>query len=210
MAGVDDLGPVLLVLIVTFLGILAILSWQPRPGILVVVDAGHGGHDPGAVVAGVQEKDINLALALLVREKAENYGLRVVLTRTTDVYVDLVERVKMAEALGARLYVSIHANYHRDQKVCGIETWVDSGAGPESLRLAESLQRALVSATGARDRGVHKQTLYLRHTTLPTALVEVGYLSCPAEREKLLDPGYREKIADGIVQGILDYLGLRP
>ncbi|MBC7318272.1 N-acetylmuramoyl-L-alanine amidase, partial [Candidatus Bipolaricaulota bacterium] len=180
---------------------------QPLPEIVVVVDAGHGGPDPGAVVAEIQEKDINLALALLVQKKARGTGLRVILTRTTDVYVDLVERVRMAEALGAAVYVSIHANYHRNPKICGIETWVDTDANPESLRLAEALQRALVSATGGTDRGVRRQTLYLRHTALPTALVEVGYLSCPAEREKLLDPGYHEKIADGIIQGIRDYLG---
>ncbi|MBC7221694.1 N-acetylmuramoyl-L-alanine amidase [Candidatus Bipolaricaulota bacterium] len=197
----------LVALLVVAIALAVFLSLGPRPEILVVVDAGHGGHDPGAVVAGVQEKDINLALALLVQRKARGTGIRVVLTRTTDVYVDLVERVRMAEAIGAVLYVSIHANYHRDPKICGVETWVDTGAHAESLRLAESLQRAVVLATGAADRGVRRQTLYLRHTKLPAALVEVGYLSCPAEREKLLDQAYQERIAEGIVQGILNYLG---
>lgn len=197
----------LVALLVAAIALAVFLSLGPRPEILVVVDAGHGGHDPGAVVAGVQEKDINLALALLVQRKARGTGIRVVLTRTTDVYVDLVERVRMAEAIGAVLYVSIHANYHRDPKICGVETWVDTGAHAESLRLAESLQRAVVLATGAADRGVRRQTLYLRHTKLPAALVEVGYLSCPAEREKLLDQAYQERIAEGIVQGILNYLG---
>jgi len=173
---------------------------------VVVVDAGHGGHDSGASVAGVREKDLNLALALLVQEKARGKGLRVILTRTTDTYVELVERVRLAERAGAVLYVSIHANYHRDPRVCGVETWVDTNASPESVRLAESLQRAVVWATGAKDRGVRRQTLYLRHTTLPAALVEVGYLSCPAEREKLQDPAYQEKIAEGIILGILSFL----
>lgn len=174
---------------------------------VVVIDAGHGGYDTGAVVAGVQEKDINLALALLVQEKAKGTGLRVILTRDADFYVDLVERVRMAEAAGAALYVSIHANYHWNPKVCGVETWVDTNANAESVRLAEALQRAVVLATGAADRSVHRQTLYLRHTSLPTALVEVGYLSCPAERAKLLDPNYQERIAEGILRGILTYLG---
>lgn len=106
----------------------------------------------------------------------------------------------------ARLYVSIHANYYRDPKVCGVETWTDSGAHAESLRLAQELRQALVAATRAPDRGVHRQTLYLRHTSLPAALVEVGYLSCPAERAKLLDPAYQERIAEGILQGILAFL----
>ena len=199
----------LLVLLFTASLVLSVLISRPWPEeeVVVVVDAGHGGHDSGASVAGVREKDLNLALALLVQEKARGKGLRVILTRTTDTYVELVERVRLAERAGAVLYVSIHANYHRDPRVCGVETWVDTNASPESVRLAESLQRAVVWATGAKDRGVQRQTLYLRHTTLPAALVEVGYLSCPAEREKLQDPAYQDRIAEGIVQGILDYLG---
>ncbi|MCS7216833.1 MAG: N-acetylmuramoyl-L-alanine amidase [Candidatus Bipolaricaulota bacterium] len=197
----------LVLLFAASLALVALVS-PPREeaAVVVALDAGHGGHDPGAVVAGVREKDINLALALLVRAKAQGKGLRVVLTRSTDVYVDLLERVRGAESAGARLYVSLHANYHRDARVCGVETWVDTHAGEESLRLAECLQRAVVAATGAADRGVLRQTLYLRHTTLPAALLEVGYLSCPAEREKLLDPRYRERLAEGILWGILEYL----
>ncbi len=181
----------------------------PRPAapVVVVVDAGHGGSDPGAVVAGVREKDVNLAIALRVERKAQAVpGLQVVLTRSTDVYPTLLERVRLAEEVGARLYVSIHANYYRDPKICGVETWVDSGACGESLRLARELQRAVASATRAPDRGVHRQTLYLRHTSLPAALVEVGYLSCPAERTKLLDPAYQDRVAEGILQGILAFL----
>ncbi|MFN3347288.1 MAG: N-acetylmuramoyl-L-alanine amidase, partial [Candidatus Bipolaricaulaceae bacterium] len=82
----------LLVLVLTASLLLALLSSRPVPEVVVVIDAGHGGHDPGAVLAGVQEKDVNLAIALLVQKKAQANGLRVVLTRNTDVYVDLVER----------------------------------------------------------------------------------------------------------------------
>lgn len=190
--------------------LVALLAVQPPPPVefaLVVVDAGHGGRDPGAVVAGVQEKDVNLAIALRVQRQAEGVpGLRVVLTRTEDAYPTLLERLELAEDLGARAYVSIHANYFRDPKVCGVETWVDTGASPDSLRLARALQETVVRATGAADRGVHRQTLYLRHTTLPTALVEVGYLSCPAERAKLEDPAYQDRVAAGILAGILAFL----
>jgi len=206
---VERIGPLFILLFAATLALVALLSVRPVPEILVVVDAGHGGHDPGAEVSGVREKDLNLTLALLVARKAQGIrGLRVVLTRSTDTYVDLVERVKMAEALGAALYLSIHANYHRDPKVCGIETWVDTNAGQESQRLAECVQRAVVSAVGGADRGVRRQTLYLRHTSLPAALVEVGFLSCPSERKKLLDPTYQERIAEGILQGIREFLGI--
>ncbi|MEM4919232.1 MAG: N-acetylmuramoyl-L-alanine amidase [Thermofilaceae archaeon] len=190
--------------------LVTLLAVQPPPPLelaVVVVDAGHGGRDPGAIVSGVQEKDINLALALRVQRKAESISsIEVILTRTGDTYPALLERLALAEALGARLYVSIHANYYSDSRICGVETWVDSNAGAESLRLAREVQRAVVASTGAADRGVRRQTLYLRHTKLPTALVEVGYLSCPAERAKLQDPVYQDKVAAGILAGILSFL----
>ncbi len=205
----ERIGPLFILLFAGTLALVALLFVRPVPEIIVVVDAGHGGHDPGAEVSGIREKDLNLTLALLVARKAQGIrGLKVVLTRSTDTYVDLVERVRMAEALGAALYLSIHANYHRDPKVCGIETWVDTNAGQESQRLAEYVQRAVVSAVGGTDRGVRRQTLYLRHTSLPAALVEVGFLSCPSERKKLLDPAYQERIAEGILQGIREFLGI--
>ncbi|GAB4307622.1 MAG: hypothetical protein Kow0097_07810 [Candidatus Bipolaricaulota bacterium] len=204
--------PVIVLLLFSFAIVLtaAIVATVPQAPLgpaVIVIDAGHGGHDPGAVVAGVREKDVTLALALRVQRKAEAVPwLQVVLTRTTDTYPSLLERLRLAEAVGARLYVSIHANYFRDPGVCGVETWVDTDADPESLRLAAAVQQAVVAATGASDRGVRRQTLYLRHTALPTALAEVGYLSCPAERVKLLDPAYQEKIAAGILTGILAFL----
>lgn len=205
---VENLGPLLIVVFLTLgLAILLTILVPPPSEIVVVVDAGHGGNDPGAVAAGVQEKDVNLAIALLVQKKSQAIpGFRVVLIRTTDEYPALLERTALADDLGAALYLSIHANYHRDPKVCGVETWVDSSAKGESLRLAQAMQKALVAATGAQDRGVHRQTLYLSHTSLPAALVEVGYLSCPTERAKLIDPTYQEKIAEGIIRGILAFL----
>ena len=181
------------------------------PTFTVVVDAGHGGKDPGAQVAGVDEKDVNLAIALRVFSLAKGHPqLRVVLTRASDRYVELVDRVRLAEEVGAVLYVSIHANFISDPSVCGVETYVDDSRPPDdpSWSLARIVQRAVCAATGARDRGVRSQRLYMRHTYLPAALVEVGYLTCPAERAKLLEPWYQEELARGILQGILDFLGL--
>lgn len=179
--------------------------------ITVVVDPGHGGKDPGAQVAGVDEKDINLAIALRVFALSREYPkLRIVLTRMSDRYVDLVERVRFAEEVGAVLYLSVHANACSDPTVCGVETYVDDSRPREdpSWALAATVQRAVCAATGAPDRGVRSQRLYMRHTGLPAALVEVGYMTCPSERTKLLTPWYQEEIARGILQGILDFLGL--
>ena len=182
-----------------------------RAEITVVIDAGHGGHDPGAIAAGVREKDITLPLALKVAQLAQDVPhLQVVLTRSTDTYVDLVDRVKLAERVGAVLYLSIHANYCSNPRIKGVETYVDDSRSPEDLSwyLAQDVQQAVCAATGALDRGVRTERLYLRHTALPAVLVEVGYLSSSSERAKLLDPSYQERIASGILQGIRDFLGL--
>jgi N-acetylmuramoyl-L-alanine amidase len=195
-----------------FILILSIPVPGPTPAkITVVVDAGHGGHDSGAVVAGIQEKDINLALALKVAALSQGHPrLSVILTRSADVYVDLVERVRLAERMGAVLYLSIHANANSKTSICGVETWVDNTRRPTdpSWALAAMVQEAMCARTRAHNRGVWTQELYLRHTALPAVLVEVGYLTCPAERELLQEPTYQEAVAQGILQGILDYLGL--
>jgi N-acetylmuramoyl-L-alanine amidase len=183
---------------------------QQFPPLVVVVDAGHGGEDPGAVVAGVKEKDLVLDIVLRIFELAGEGPVEVILTRATDRYVDLKDRVKFAEEVGAVLYLSVHVNYSSSTYVRGIEVWVDNTRKPDdpSWKLAGSVLRALVAETGARDRGVRSQKLYMRHTKLPAVLVEVGYLSNPAERRLLLDTSYRDRVAKGILQGIYDFLGL--
>ncbi|MGY4706506.1 N-acetylmuramoyl-L-alanine amidase family protein [Candidatus Bipolaricaulota sp. J31] len=180
------------------------------PPLVVVIDAGHGGEDPGAVVAGVKEKDIVLDIVLRVFELSQGGPVQVVLTRATDRYIGLKERVRFAEEVGAALYLSVHANYLSDPRVRGIEVWVDNTRDPDdpSWELARTVLSALVRETGAADRGVRSQKLYLRHTELPAALVEVGYLSNPGERRRLLDPAHRARVARGILEGIYAFLGL--
>jgi len=180
------------------------------PPLIVVVDAGHGGEDPGAVVAGIKEKDIVLDIVLRLFQLAQGGPVEVVLTRITDRYVDLKERVRFAEEVGAVLYLSVHANYSSNSRVRGIEVWVDDSRGPDdpSWTLARAVLEGLVEATGAPSRGVRSQKLYMRHTRLPAALAEVGYLSNPVERRRLLDPAYRERIAQGLLEGIYNFLGL--
>lgn len=179
------------------------------PSVIIVLDPGHGGRDPGAVVGDILEKDVNLEIVKKVRVLVEAQpSLKPVLTRTTDVTVDKLERIQLADDIGAALYLSIHVNAFDDPEVNGAETWVDDTRSPgdPSWKLAESVQNALVAATGARDRGIRSQELYLRHTTLPAASAEVGFLTCLKERAKLLDPTYQNLIAQGILKGILDYL----
>lgn len=179
------------------------------PVITVAIDPGHGGRDPGGVVGDVLEKDLNLEivnrLASLVDAQP---GLEAILTRTTDVTVDNELRLKLAEGAGAVLYLSVHINSFDDPSVHGAETLVDDTRTQDdpSWKLAESVQNAVIAATEARDRGVRSQGLYLQHTTLPAVSAEVGFLTSTEERAKLLDPAYQDKIAQGLLQGILDYL----
>jgi len=182
--------------------------------ITVVINAGDGGKEaPGAVVGTVKEKDVNLAIALKVLALSHEYPqLRVVLTRYDDKYLPHTERLRVAAKVGAALYLSIHTNAAPNSQARGVETWVDNARPPgdPSWRLAAAVQRAVVAATRHRDRGVRSQRLYLRHTRLPAALLETGFLTNPAERRLLLDPEHQTRIARGVLEGILDFLELSP
>jgi len=186
------------------------VTTEPQgPFVIIVLDPGHGGRDPGAVVGDILEKDVNLEIVKKVRGLIEAQPrLKPVLTRATDVTIDKLDRTQLADDIGAVLYLSIHVNAFDDPEVNGAETWVDDTRPPgdESWKLANFVQDALVVATGARDRGIRSQELYLQHTTLPAVSVEVGFLTCPEERAKLLDSTYQDRIAQGILKGILDYL----
>jgi len=180
-----------------------------RPAVTLVLDPGHGGRDPGAVVGDFLEKDINLEIVSRVKALADAHpDLAPVLTRELDVYVEKTDRVQLADQVGAALYLSIHVNACDYPEVHGVETWVDDTRASDdpSWILATAVQDAVVQATAARDRGIRSQQLYLRHTTLPAASIEVGFLTCNDERAKLLDPVYQDQIAQGIVDGILTFL----
>ncbi|HEY5596775.1 MAG TPA: N-acetylmuramoyl-L-alanine amidase [Candidatus Bipolaricaulota bacterium] len=184
-----------------------------RAPYVVVLDAGHGGKDPGAKgSAGTLEKDLVLQVAKIVRLRSFAYPqLQIVLTRTEDVFIELTDRTSIANRLHADLYVSIHANAHNDPKVQGVETLLsDRVTGQKrqnSLNLAQDIQTQMIQRLQpVRDRGVKSQQLYLRHADMPSALVELGFLTNPAEEAALLQLSYQVRAADAILQGILNYL----
>ena len=182
---------------------------QSKPWIVVVVDPAHGGRDPGANAEGVFEKDIVLAIANKVSAlSVEHPSLKVVLTRATDVEVVSDERIALAAKEAAALYVAIHVNAFDKPSANGIETWVDNtrAQGDPSWTLARALEKAVIASSGAKDRGVRTQDLFLRRLTIPAAATEVGFVTSPDERAKLLDPAYQELVARGILQGIADYV----
>jgi len=183
---------------------------EREPLATIVLDAGSGGYDPGAVYGGVEEKDVNLVVAQRVQALAEADGrLRVVMTRTADVYMSLDSRVAKANSVKPALYLSIQANASgQHPEATGIETLVApaTAAGSPSWQLAELLQGHVIASTGARDRGVKKQDLYIARITFPAALIETGFLSNAAERARLQMTAYQEQVAQGILNGILAYL----
>lgn len=172
---------------------------------LVVLDPGHGGDDPGAVVGETMEKNINLAVALLVREQlADQEGVAVVMTREQDIYLSLTDRTKLANQEEADLFVSIHANaLENDESFSGIFTFYHPDKRSNETA-AETIQAAVTAVSGGIDRGVRSENYaVLRETDMPAVLIETGFMTCPEELDMLQDADYQKLLAQGIVQGIL-------
>ena len=197
----------------------------------VVLDAGHGGRDNGAVSPrNVQEKLLTLAVTKRVRDILQARGINVILTRTDDRFLTLTERTKIAASISGDLFVSIHANSAEDRSANGIETYVlalpgfyssnSFGSGTPSTTkstgnrfdaangaLGFRIQQNLVRITGRNDRGVKRARFdVLKNAPCPAALVEIAFLSNAREESVVLEADGRDKIARGIADGILAYL----
>ncbi|MGC6483372.1 MAG: N-acetylmuramoyl-L-alanine amidase [Synechococcus sp.] len=181
----------------------------PRSRYRVVIDPGHGGPDPGAIgIGGLRETDVVLDLSLQVAQLLEAKGVQVVMTRTAEVDVDLPPRVSLANRLGADAFLSIHANAisMARPEVNGIETFYYSD--PRSARLAAHVQRQVLNVSpGSPNRGVRQGRFFvIRRTTMPSALVEVGFLTGSVDAPRLGDRGHRRRLSLAIAAGILHYL----
>jgi N-acetylmuramoyl-L-alanine amidase len=184
----------------------------PEPtvrGHVVAIDAGHGGRDMGATgPTGLLEKDVVLDVALRAREALVRAGVRVVMTRETDVFVDLAERPRLARQQGATVFVSIHANASVRATASGAETYY---LAPQSQALAKMIQEELARVPGLADRGIKTANfLVLREAGMPAVLVEVAYISNPDEEGRLRTPAFRQQLADAIVRGVLRFLSTSP
>ena len=185
----------------------------------IVLDPGHGGPDPGAVGrTGLKEKDLVLEIAFRLRRLLGRAGAYVVMTRETDRDFggeeatllarkrrDLAYRVGLANRLKADVYLSIHANSIADPRWAGAQVFYCPGR-PLARELAASLQAALTAHLGPNYR-LAKPAEYrvLVETQMPAVVVEVGFLSNPAEEALLATSAYREKIAEALYQGLLHY-----
>ena len=172
---------------------------------LIVIDPGHGG-DPGAIVGSVEEKTLNLDISLKLRDILQAQGAKVLMVRDKDIAVDQYVRAGIANEAGADLYISIHNNTAARSSVTGTETWYYPD--PDKKAFATALQKAVVQATGAVDRGVKDSVglIVTRETRMPSALVEVVFMTNPGDLAKVQTPEYQQKVAEGIFQGVLNYL----
>ncbi len=170
----------------------------------VVVDAGHGGKDSGAWRRhGPPEKVVALDVALRVDRKLRESQLNTVLTRANDTFIPLDGRVALGNQQKNSIFLSIHFNDSRRRGVQGFETYYYS---PYAFDLADRIERNLSTLPGTVNRGVHTARFrVLRNAQYPSVLVECGYLSNRAEARDAADADYREKLADRIVEAIVDY-----
>ncbi|MEH2138475.1 N-acetylmuramoyl-L-alanine amidase [Nostoc sp.] len=184
---------------------------QPRPSVprgklLVVIDPGHGGKDSGAPgIGGLLEKDVILPIGKRVAAILEQHGVQAVLTRDADFFVELQGRVEIAERVNATAFVSIHANSVDNRPdVNGLEVYYyDSG-----YALAEVVRNTILQNIDTiNNRGTRKARFYvLRKSSMPSILVETGYMTGREDNPRLASPEYQNRMAEAIARGILKYL----
>ena len=198
------------------------VSLQKESQKLVVLDAGHGGSDPGKIgVNQEKEKDLNLVIAQKVEQQLKASGVAVVMTREEDKGLydegvqnqkvqDLQRRCELIHEAAPDCAVSIHQNSYPEEYVKGAQVFYYTDS-QEGKRLAESIQAALIAEVDPENhRQVKGNTSYylLKKTDVPIAIVECGFLSNWEEAELLAEESYQDKVAHAVCLGILQYLGL--
>ena len=200
-----------------------VVATSPSDKFSVVIDAGHGGVDPGKVgVSGVLEKDINLAIAKKLQIRLEKDGMQVVMTREADDGLyhtgaknkkreDLEARVRLISEANPELVVSIHQNSFPDASCTGAQMFYYKDS-EESKKLAELLQKKFPEVLGdgnTRQAKANGDYYLLRKTACPIVIAECGFLSSPGDEALLALPEYQEKVANVLYQGIKEYLAGR-
>lgn len=175
--------------------------------IKIVIDAGHGGSDSGAIGNGSMEKDITLPISLKVGEVLKRHKLDIFYTRTSDEYVSLTKRAEMANDLNADYFVSIHINSFKDSNANGVEVlYYPTSIG--GIELARSIQNKLIEI-GFTDRGIKPRgdLTVLNKTNMPAVLVEAGFISNKDDINILKNK--EDEIINLISKGILDFLDIK-
>ncbi len=171
----------------------------------VILDAGHGGSDPGAQRGDTDEKDITLAIVKKTDRYLKASGVKVLLTRSEDKTVSLAERVELTNNTRPDAFLSVHINSLESKSdIHGIETYYQT---PQSERMAKLIHKSLVDGLKAPDRSVRKAKFYVvNRTTVPAVLAEVGFISHKEEKKQLTTEAYQEKVAAALARGVVLYL----
>ncbi len=187
------------------------LSREP----LVVIDPGHGGSQKGAPEDRIKEKDLNLAIALRLRDILKENDIQVLMTREQDTDVDLLERARIANEARASLFLSIHNNWYPDKKINGTSTLYNPygkqvpGSNFDSREFASIMNRALVRSLNTNNLGIDARDdlAVLKYTTMPAALVEIVCLSNKDDRARAQTSGFIETAAGSLYLGLTEALG---
>ncbi|BCU76758.1 N-acetylmuramoyl-L-alanine amidase [Luteolibacter sp. LG18] len=170
----------------------------------VVIDAGHGGYDKGAQFGQVYEKHLCLDTATRLQNYLQSMGFKTVMTRNSDYFVSLAERVAITQRYKDAIFVAVHYNFTYRDSACGLETYYANGA--ESQNLAQMVQQNICRKVRATDRGAKFARYYvIRNNTCPAILVECGFVSNPTERQGMKAAWYRDSLAKAIADGVMRF-----
>ena len=171
---------------------------------VIVIDAGHGGKDCGALRGNITEKTIVLDVTKKLQNILKKKGYKVYMTRTDDTYVSLEDRTIFTEGINPAVFVSVHVNACNTDTPKGIETHYYHD---NSIELADCVHRNLIKRINTANRGLFKSRFYvINHTTVPAILVEIGFISNPSERQELITPQRQQATAEGIADGIIEFI----
>ncbi len=182
---------------------------------LVVIDPGHGGSQKGAPEDRIKEKDLNLEIALRLRDILKKNSIQVIMTREQDTDVDLLQRARIANEAGASLFLSIHNNWYPDKRVNGTSTLYNPygkqvpGRNFDSRRFASIMNRALVNGLKTNNLGIDARDdlAVLKYTTMPAVLVEIICLSNKDDRARAQTSEFIETAASSLYTGLVEALG---
>lgn len=177
---------------------------------IIAIDAGHGGEtSPGCSYENIYEKEIVLDIAKKLESKLKKQKIKVIMTRTSDTDVSLLERCDIANKNNANLFISIHVNsLDKDTVTNGIETWYNPIKDEKSSIFANYVQQEVISSTNAKNLGTKssEELVVIRETNMPSCLLEIGFITNKQERNNMTKSAYQDKIVDGIIKGIENYL----
>jgi N-acetylmuramoyl-L-alanine amidase len=181
-------------------------------GITIVVDAGHGGKDPGASFrpyGQMLEKAINLDMARRLKRALDEMGATVIMTRNSDEFIELEERAEISNRAKADLFISLHTDSHKNRQYSGITIYIEPNASSRTVRISHQMFQSLKSS-GFECFDIREKNLnVLRNNRRSAILVECGFLTNRQDAKQLNDEDYRQRLAAGLARGIAACLGGR-